>query len=152
MCRDGDCRRRAWDPWPAPSLDAPPLVRPGTDGPERRGASSRDPDDLVIGGRAGQEDYAVLLCPTLTRPPVPLGELNKVGQDVPDLLARYIPFTYWVNVAGQPAISLPPAWSGNGLPIGVQLVGRQLDERTLIGLAAQLEQRFPWTDRRPPIS
>ncbi|MEA2582409.1 MAG: amidase, partial [Thermomicrobiales bacterium] len=90
--------------------------------------------------------------PTLTRPPVPLGELNKVGQEVWDLLAEYIPFTYWVNMTGQPGISLPLAWSQDGLPIGVQIVGRQLDERTLITLAAQLEQIFPWADRRPPVS
>ncbi|MEA2525307.1 MAG: amidase [Thermomicrobiales bacterium] len=98
------------------------------------------------------DDYDVLVCPTLTRPPVPLGELNKVGQEVWDLLAEYIPFTYWVNMTGQPGISLPLAWSKNGLPIGVQIVGRQLDERTLITLAAQLEQIFPWADRRPPVS
>ncbi len=98
------------------------------------------------------EDYDVLLCPTLTRPPAPLGELNKAGQEVWDLLAEYIPFTYWVNMTGQPGISLPLAWSRDGLPIGVQLVGRQLDERTLITLAAQLEQIFPWSDRRPPVS
>jgi amidase len=98
------------------------------------------------------EDYDVLLCPTLTRPAPPLGELNKVGQEVWDLLEQYIPFTYWVNISGQPGISLPLAWSKGGLPIGVQLVGRQLDERTLITLAAQLEQIFPWSDRRPPVS
>jgi amidase len=98
------------------------------------------------------EDYDVLLCPTLTRPPVPLGELDKAGQEVWDLLAEYIPFTYWVNMTGQPGMSLPLAWSSDGLPIGVQLVGRQLAERTLITLAAQLEQIFPWADRRPPVS
>jgi amidase len=98
------------------------------------------------------EDYDLLLCPTLTRPAPPLGELNKVGQEVWDLLEQYIPFTYWVNMTGQPGISLPLAWSERGLPIGVQLVGRQLDERTLITLAAQLEQIFPWADRRPPVS
>jgi Asp-tRNA(Asn)/Glu-tRNA(Gln) amidotransferase A subunit family amidase len=98
------------------------------------------------------EPYDVILCPTLTRPAPPLGELNKVGQEVWDLLAEYIPFTYWVNMTGQPAFSLPLAWSSDGMPIGVQLVGRQLAERTIISLAARLEEAMPWRDRWPPVS
>ena len=97
------------------------------------------------------EPFDVILCPTLTRPAPPLGELNKVGQEVWDLLAEYIPFTYWVNMTGQPAFSLPLAWSSDGMPIGVQLVGRQLAERTIISLAARLEEAMPWRERRPPV-
>ena len=42
-------------------------------------------------------------------------------------------------------------WSADGLPIGVQLVGRPGDEATLIRVAAQLENAQPWIDRRPPV-
>jgi len=41
--------------------------------------------------------------------------------------------------------------SSEGLPIGVQLVGRYGDEQTLIQLAAELEEEMPWKDRKPKI-
>ena len=47
-------------------------------------------------------------------------------------------------MTGQPGISLPLHWSGSGLPIGVQFVGRFGDEETLLSLAGQLEQAAPW--------
>jgi amidase len=97
------------------------------------------------------EGVDVLLCPTLTRPAPRLGELTGAGAEVWDKLESYIAFTFWVNMTGQPAISLPLAMSNDGLPIGVQLVGRQLAERTLISVAAQLEQATPWADRLPPV-
>jgi amidase len=98
------------------------------------------------------EQYDVLLCPTLTRTPPRLGELTGAGPEVWDKLHHYIPFTFWVNMTGQPAMSLPLAWSDDGLPIGVQIVGRQLEEATLLGLAGQLEKAMPWRDRIPEVA
>ena len=51
-------------------------------------------------------------------------------------------------------MSVPLSWAevgGATLPIGVQLVGRPHDERTLISVAAQLEEARPWAHRRPPV-
>lgn len=98
------------------------------------------------------EQYDVLLCPTLTRTPPPLGELTGAGPELWDKLQSYIAFTFWVNMTGQPAMSLPLAWSTSGLPIGVQIVGRQLEEATLLGLAHQLEGMRPWRARVPEIA
>jgi amidase len=65
---------------------------------------------------------------------------------------RFTPFTQVANITGQPAVSVPLSWSDDGLPIGVQLVGRPADEATLFRVSAQLEQARPWRQRRPPVS
>jgi len=57
-----------------------------------------------------------------------------------------------LNATGQPGIAIPTGFTENGLPIGVQLVGRPADEVTLISLAAQLEQDQPWIHHRPAIA
>lgn len=97
--------------------------------------------------------YDVVLTPTLARPPVPLGYFTASGDPAQDftLQKEFTPFTAWVNVTGQPALSLPLYWSEEGLPIGVQLVGRPYDEATLVSLGAQLEQMRPWLGRRPEV-
>ncbi|RVD55087.1 amidase [Mesorhizobium sp. M8A.F.Ca.ET.023.02.2.1] len=55
------------------------------------------------------------------------------------------------NVTGQPSVSLPLAQSTDGLPIGVQIVGRFGDEATLVRMARDLEDARPWIDRRPNV-
>lgn len=60
-------------------------------------------------------------------------------------------YTAPFNAAGSPAISIPMSLSRAGLPIGVQLVGRDGDEAGLLRIAAQIEAAQPWAHRRPPI-
>ena len=61
-------------------------------------------------------------------------------------------FTSLFNSAGNPAVSVPLAWSRSGLPIGVQFAARFGDEATLFRLGAQLEGAQPWFARRPPAA
>ncbi len=104
------------------------------------------------------ETAEVLLLPSVARLPWKLGELQQDDQSldgdawVRKLFTDYAPFTAMFNITGQPAISLPLAWSDGDLPIGVQLVGRFGDEAMLFRLASQLEQSLPWAARVPPIA
>ncbi len=67
------------------------------------------------------------------------------------VLVEFTPWTSFVNVSGLPAITLPVGQSPDGLPVGVQLVGRPGGEHVLLALGAQLERRFRWQRRHPSM-
>jgi len=124
-------------------------------------------------GRFHQK-YDLYLTPTMAFPPVRIGELqpkpiekagtkfiNALGlgrllklSGVFDKIAMEnlskTPFTQIANLTGQPAMSVPLYWTTDGLPCGVQFIGRFGDEATLIRLASQLEKEMPWFNKRPP--
>lgn len=105
----------------------------------------------VLGGFF--RDHDVLLSPTLAQPPAALGALDTDAADVEAMLARmaaYSPFTQVANATGCPAMSVPLAWSDEGLPLGVMFTAAMGREDLLLRLAGQLEQARPWFDRRPP--
>jgi amidase/6-aminohexanoate-cyclic-dimer hydrolase len=98
--------------------------------------------------------YDVFLSPTMCQPPVRLGELDSTAHDLSQIgprLRAYMPGTSMFNMSGQPAMSVPLAWSNAGLPLGMMFAARFGDEATLFRLAAQLEQARPWKDRLPPL-
>ena len=98
--------------------------------------------------------HDVWLTPTLASPPIPLGTLDRRSTDAMAVFrqaSEFVPFTPLFNATGQPAVSLPLHWSGDGLPIGVQLAARYGEEATLVRLAAALEEARPWSDRTPPV-
>jgi amidase len=102
------------------------------------------------------DDVDVLVTPTLAMPPVPVGWTYEDTDGDPHLAfdrqTLFTPFTSVLNVTGQPAMSVPLHWSADGLPIGVQFIGKPFGEAPLFRLAAQLEEARPWIDRRPPVS
>jgi amidase len=98
--------------------------------------------------------YDLLVTPTVVELPVPLDALDPARRSPQELLGRMAPhmaFTAPFNHTGQPAISLPLAWTASGLPVGVQLVARRGRDDLLLRVAAQLEARRPWAHRRPPV-
>ncbi|MBK7580575.1 MAG: amidase [Myxococcales bacterium] len=99
-------------------------------------------------------DLDVLVTPTLAQPPLPLGSFDQPDNPLAGLFlaAEYAPFTPIQNMTGEPAASLPLHVNADGLPIGVQLVGRYGDEATLFRLSAQLEEARPWASRIPAIA
>jgi amidase len=64
---------------------------------------------------------------------------------------RIAAFTLPFNATGHPAISIPLHWTGGGLPVGAQLVGRMGAEDVLLALAARFETERPWAERVPPV-
>jgi amidase len=98
------------------------------------------------------ETYDALLLPSLAQRPLPIGTFDINSTEAIAEFSKamaFSPFTATWNATGQPAISLPLYQGADGLPLGIQLVGRPLGEGTLLALAAQLEAALPWASRRP---
>ena len=95
--------------------------------------------------------YDAVLTPALAMTPRPVGWYD--AQDAERNFAQqvqYTPFTSFANVTGLPAITLPIAQTPDGLPMGVQLIGRPGGEHVLLAIGAQLERRLAWQRRHPP--
>jgi aspartyl-tRNA(Asn)/glutamyl-tRNA(Gln) amidotransferase subunit A len=94
--------------------------------------------------------YDLLLCPTLPCTAFPLGEDQpaKVGGRLFDDLG-WTQFCYPFNITGQPAASVPCGFAG-GLPVGLQIVGRRLDDALVLRAAAAYEREYLF--RPPPHS
>jgi amidase len=101
-----------------------------------------------------ESGFDLLLTPTMGEPPPPLGSFDDSGPDPMAAFERAFLcgcFTAAFNATGQPAISLPLHWSGEGLPIGIQLVAPLGREDVLLRIASQLEEAVPWADRVPTL-
>ena len=96
--------------------------------------------------------YDLLLTPTLACPPFQLdiqGPEKIQGRMVDRF--EWINFTYIMNMTGQPAASIPAGFTKSGLPIGLQIVGRHLDDPTVLRASACFEAARPWADKWPPL-
>ncbi|MFZ5631835.1 MAG: amidase [Bacillota bacterium] len=98
------------------------------------------------------EQYDVLLTPTMPVTAFKAGELGPAqidGKDAPP--TAMASFTIPFNMTGQPAASVPCGFTAEGLPVGLQIVGRPYDELTVLAVSAAFERISPWIDRRPEI-
>jgi Asp-tRNA(Asn)/Glu-tRNA(Gln) amidotransferase A subunit family amidase len=100
------------------------------------------------------ERHDLLVTPTTPAAAFPL------GRDFPDEIdghklegsLDWAPFTVPFNVTGQPAISVPCGHTSEGLPVGLQIVGRRFADGLVLRAAAAFEAAAPWADRRPPLN
>ena len=96
------------------------------------------------------EGVDLIACPSMMAPAPPLAllaALTESQEAVPSLLKFTAPF----NFSGSPTLSLPCGFSEEGLPISLQLVGRDLGEGDLLRVGHAYEQATDWHTRRPPV-
>ena len=98
------------------------------------------------------ESFDLLVTPTLAVPPFPVGQDNAEPlTDQPQGELQWTQFTYPFNLTGQPAVSVPCGWTDEGLPIGLQIIGRRFDDALVLRAARAFEIARPWHDRWPAL-
>ena len=97
-------------------------------------------------------EEAFRLADVIATPTAPTAAF-KIGEKTADPLQMYLSdiFTISVNLAGLPGISFPCGMTSQGLPIGLQLIGRHFDEETVIRVAHAYEQSTDWHKLRPKL-
>ncbi|MFX1281266.1 MAG: amidase [Promethearchaeota archaeon] len=100
------------------------------------------------------KEFDILITPTLACTAFKLGSdwAHEIdGKDVSSDALAWQPYTYPFNLSGHPAASIPSGWSKEGLPIGMQIVGKRLDDLTVLQVSQAFEEIAPWQDKRPTI-
>ena len=85
-----------------------------------------------------------IVAPAIGQSTVTLGGRSTEARGV---ITRFVRL---INFVGLPAISVPCGFGADGLPVGLQIVGRSNDEATVLAIAHAYEQATPWHTRRPP--
>jgi aspartyl-tRNA(Asn)/glutamyl-tRNA(Gln) amidotransferase subunit A len=91
------------------------------------------------------ERHDVLVSPTVSAPPLPVGQdpngiVEIAGKPAGTIRGAWYPYTYPMNLTGHPALSMPCGRSAGGLPIGLQLCGRWHEDTRLLDVAARVER------------
>jgi amidase len=99
------------------------------------------------------EGYDFLAAPVSQVPPFDVKqryvtEINGVEMET---YIDWMKSSYFVTVTGLPAISVPCGFTSEGLPVGIQIVGRPRDDLGVLQLAHAFEQATGFGKRRPPI-
>ncbi len=92
-------------------------------------------------------------CDVIATPTAPTPAF-KIGEKTADPLTMYLSdiFTISCNLAGIPGLSLPCGFTKDNLPIGLQILGKPLDEQTVLKTAYSYEQATDWHRKRPKLS
>lgn len=103
------------------------------------------------------ETADVVITPTLSRTALPIehdffAPIEIEGKPVDTMRRAWYPYTLPFNMTGNPAISIPCGWDADGLPVGLQLIGRIGEDAGLLCLAAAFEVARPWAHVQPSLS
>ena len=104
--------------------------------------------------RAFLEKYEFLVCPVNQLPPFPV-EVQWPREIAGAPMHNYLDWMkscYYITITSHPAISVPAGFTEEGLPVGIQIVGRYRDDFGVLQLAHAFEQATETWKRRPPIS
>ena len=96
--------------------------------------------------------YDLLLTPTLAVPPFPV---HTQGPEIIEgrmvRSTEWLAFTFPMNMTGQPAATIPAGFTRDGLPIGMQIVGRHLADKTVLAASGAFERARPWAHKWPAL-
>jgi aspartyl-tRNA(Asn)/glutamyl-tRNA(Gln) amidotransferase subunit A len=93
--------------------------------------------------------YEFLLTPALATPAFDAGALSPVDEDG-NAWMNWTPFTFPFNLTQQPAVSIPCGFTADGLPVGLQIVGRMFDDAGVLSAAAAYELADPHFNKVSP--
>jgi aspartyl-tRNA(Asn)/glutamyl-tRNA(Gln) amidotransferase subunit A len=95
------------------------------------------------------ERYDLLITPTISVPAFELGIVGPTTVDGRPVVHLGWTLCYPFNFTGQPAVTVPCGFTGDGLPVGLQIVGRRFADADVLRAAAAFESARPWADGRP---
>ena len=102
--------------------------------------------------RGFMETRDLLILPTVAVPPFPVEQPypTEINGKPLDNYTQWFFLTYGITLTGLPAISVPCGFTRDGLPVGLQIVGRRRQEAAVLRAAAAFEEAAPWVDKIPP--
>lgn len=110
-------------------------------------------EELCEQVRTFMEGYDLLLTPTVPVTAFAAGEDHPPSaQPGPATFLCWSSFTYPFNLTGQPAATVPCGLTADGLPVGLQIIGRWRADDTVLRAAAAFEQERPWVHLVPPVA
>ena len=99
------------------------------------------------------KEFDILITPTMACPAFELGLSSPTKIDGKEVsLGAWSPYTHPFNMSGHPAASIPCGWSSEGLPIGMQIVGKRFDEVSVLQVSKAFEEIAPWQDKKPKFN
>jgi aspartyl-tRNA(Asn)/glutamyl-tRNA(Gln) amidotransferase subunit A len=112
-------------------------------------AATRARGELGSRMRQFMEGFDVLVTPSLPIAAFEAGKLQPVEPDMTGKWVNWTPFTYPFNLTQQPAASVPCGFTSEGLPAGLQVVGRMFDDHTVLKVCAAYEAKCPFHKQHP---